>query len=167
MALQLETARIDPGITVVLVSGNMTFEESDALPAMVGALIERGVKRLILDLNDVQQIDSLGGVSLVRCFFAAREAKADVCVASPNRCVTQLFKSIQVDTLIQFFPTMTAAREHSLSHPRRERRRPSPRRVGLPSGSNPSAKGVSLNRERDRRVQRIRPCVHLPGVRKS
>jgi len=112
MSLQVETARIDPGITVVVVSGNMTFQESDAVPSTVVALLERGVKRLILDLNDVTQIDGIGGVSLVRCFFAAREAQADVCVATASCCVTQLFKSTQVDTLIPFLPTMAAAREY-------------------------------------------------------
>jgi anti-anti-sigma factor len=112
MGLQVETARIDPGITVVLVSGNMTYEESDAVPSMVLALLKRGVKRLILDLNDVKRIDGIGGVSLVRCFFAAREAKADVCVACASCCVTQLFKSTPVDALIPFLPTMVAAREH-------------------------------------------------------
>ena len=112
MALQVATARIDPGITVVRVSGNMTFEESDAVSSMITTLLERRVKRFILDLNDVTQIDGIGGVSLVRCIFAAREARADVCVASASRCVTHLFKSTQVGSLIPFFPTMTAAREY-------------------------------------------------------
>ena len=112
MALQVATARIDPGITVVVVSGDMTFGENDAVPSTIVALLEHGVRRLILDLNDVTQIDGLGGVSLVRCFFAAREAKADVCVACASCCVMNLFKSTQVDSLIPFFPTMTAAREY-------------------------------------------------------
>jgi hypothetical protein len=60
----------------------MTFEGTEELPALIVSLLERSVKRLILDL-DVQQIDNMEGVSLVRCFFAAREAKADVCVPAP------------------------------------------------------------------------------------
>ena len=78
MGLQLETARIEPDITVVRISGNLTFEQTDAVPSLIAALLDRGVKKIILDLNDVQQIDSAGGVSLVRCFFVAREADADV-----------------------------------------------------------------------------------------
>jgi hypothetical protein len=40
MALHLKTARIDRDITVVQVSGKMTFEASDALPTLIAALLE-------------------------------------------------------------------------------------------------------------------------------
>jgi anti-sigma B factor antagonist len=112
MGLQVETARIEPDITVVRISGNLTFEATDAVPSLIVALLDRGVKKLILDLNKVDQIDSVGGVSLVRCFFAAREREAGVCVACPGPSVTQLFTTTQIDSLIPFFPTMALARKH-------------------------------------------------------
>ena len=112
MALQLKTAEIDPGITVVRISGSMTFRWTDSIPTLIVSLLGRGVRRLILDLKDVDQIDSMGGVSLVRCCFAARDANARVCLAAASGCVTQLLKVAHVDTLIPSFPTMVEAREH-------------------------------------------------------
>jgi hypothetical protein len=44
MALQLKTAKIDLDITVLQVSGNMTFEASDAVPSLIAALLDGGAK---------------------------------------------------------------------------------------------------------------------------
>lgn len=111
MSLLLENTGIDTDIKVVRVSGNMTFEETDAFASLIRVLLNQGAKRIILDLSAVEQIDSLGGVSIIRCFFAAREAAAELYVAGAGPRVTQLFKTTQVDTLIPFFPTMSAAQE--------------------------------------------------------
>ena len=118
MALQMDTAKIDPDITVVRVSGSMTFEETDALLVFIRGLLDQGAKKLILDLSGVQQIDRVGGVSLVRCFFAARDAEAALCVACASQSVTQLFQTTHVNTLIPFFPTVAAACEHFSNPPR-------------------------------------------------
>lgn len=117
MALQLKTAKIDLDITVVQVSGNMTFEESDAVPSLIAALLSGGAKKLILDLSGVQQIDGIGGVALVRCFFAAREAEATVCVASASPAVMQLFTTKLVSGVAPFFPTIPAAYAHLSNRP--------------------------------------------------
>lgn len=53
MALQLETAKISPDLTVVRVSGHMTFEGTDAVPSLIVTLLDRGVRKLILDLDGV------------------------------------------------------------------------------------------------------------------
>ena len=118
MALQLETDKITPDITVVRVSGSMTFEEADTVLSLIVALLDRGVKKLIMDLSGVAHIDRVGGISLVRCFFAAREAKVDLCMAGASPCVTRLFQPTHVDSLIPFFATIAAAREHFSNAPR-------------------------------------------------
>lgn len=118
MALQLKTAKIDLDITVVQVSGKMTFEASDAVPTLIAALLDSGTKKLILELSGVDQIDSIGAVALVRCFFAAREAEAAVCLAGAGQSITQLFTTTLVNGVIPFFPTIPAAYEHFSNKPR-------------------------------------------------
>ena len=117
MALQLETAGIEPGITVVRVSGRLTFEETGALPFLVRVLLDVGEKKLILDLSGVERIDSLGGTSLIRCFFAAKEAGADLCVSGAPSAAMELFKTGHVDALISFLPNIAAACEHLSAKP--------------------------------------------------
>lgn len=111
MSLQAAIASVDPEITVVHVSGAMTLEEASALISLVQVLLDRGEKRIVLELGGIQTIDSLGGTSLIRCFFAAREAGAHLCVASASPVVTRLFRDTRLNTLIVFFPTLAAACE--------------------------------------------------------
>ena len=116
MDMQVETTKIPPDIAVVLVSGDMTFEETGAFGGTFGfatrALLARGAKKFILDLSGVERIDSVGGMTLVQCFFAARESDAGLCVACGSPSVTHLFETTQVCTLIPFFTTISAAAEH-------------------------------------------------------
>ena len=111
MSLHAEIARIDPDIAVVHVSGGMTSDDAGPLTSLVQVLLDRGEKKIILELAAVQTIDSLGGTSLIRCFFAARDAGAHLCVASASPAVMKLFRDTRVNTLIAFFPTLAAAGE--------------------------------------------------------
>jgi hypothetical protein len=72
---------------------------------------------------------SIGGVSLLRCFFAAGEAQADFWVACASRNVTPLLENTPVDTLVPFFPTIAAARDHFTVASKGERK-PTGQRVG-------------------------------------
>lgn len=118
MGLQADTRKIDPAVTVVQLSGNLTFEDTSILTSLIQVLLDRGEKKLVLELSGIKQIDSLGGASLIHCYFVAREAAAGLCVASASPTVEQLFKTTQVDTLIPFFPTVTAASEHFTGTPK-------------------------------------------------
>ena len=57
------------------------------------------------------RVDSVGGVTLVRCYFAAREAGGDLRLACPSPHVQRLFKSIQVERVIPLYSTVAAACE--------------------------------------------------------
>jgi anti-anti-sigma factor len=112
VGLQADTNKIEPDVTVVHLSGNLTFEDTNTVTSLIQVLLDRGEKKLVLELSGVERIDSLGGACLIHCFFAAREATAGLCIASASLTVEHLFKTIQVNTLIPFFPTITEARKH-------------------------------------------------------
>ena len=115
MSLHAEIARIDPDIAVVHVSGGMTSDDAGPLTSLVQVLLDRGEKKIILELAAVQTIDSLGGTSVIRCFFAARERGAHLCIAGASPAVETLFGDTRVNTLIAFLETLTAACEHLAS----------------------------------------------------
>ena len=73
MDLQIDVSKIEGDITVVRVSGQMTFKEANALESSIHALLDQGEPKIIVDLIGVEQLDNVGGLSLVRSFFAARE----------------------------------------------------------------------------------------------
>jgi anti-anti-sigma regulatory factor len=73
MTLQLQTAKVEPDITVVRLVGSLTAEpEGHALQLLVRDLVDRGVKKLILDLSRVEKIDSAAAQFVVQSFFSMR-----------------------------------------------------------------------------------------------
>jgi anti-anti-sigma factor len=112
VSLQAETTKVEPDIVVVHLSGIMTLGEIEELESFVHDLLDRGEKKLIFDLSGIRRIDSVGGMTMVRCFFAAKEAGGELRFASAGANVIRLFKSTHLDTLLPFDPTVAAACEH-------------------------------------------------------
>ena len=112
MGLKVQTSRIEPDIVVVHLSGSMTLDETEEVDSLISGLLQRGEKKLILELSGINRIDSVGGMELVRCFFASREAGACLRVAGASLSVARIFEITQVATLIQSYPSVDAACEH-------------------------------------------------------
>jgi anti-anti-sigma factor len=112
VSLQAEATKVEPDIVVVHLSGSMTLGETEELTSLVGDLLVRGEKKLIFDLSGIRQIDSVGGVTIVRCFFAAKEVGSQLRFASAGVNVIRFFQSTHLDTLLPFDPTVVAACEH-------------------------------------------------------
>ena len=103
------------GHRLLHLSGNMTKgPEPNSLGSLVRDRVERGDKKSIFDLSGVEPIGSVGGLALIRCFFAAREANAGICLAGASHAVERLFRATHLDTLVvPFFSNTAAASEHS------------------------------------------------------
>jgi anti-anti-sigma factor len=118
VSLQAKTTKVEPDIVVVQLSGNMTLGEIEELESLVHDLLDRSEKKLIFDLSGIRRIDSVGGMTIVRCFFAAKEAGGELRFASAGANVTRLFKSTRLDTVLPFDPTVAAACEHFIVGPK-------------------------------------------------
>jgi anti-sigma B factor antagonist len=110
MSLRVKASKVELDIAVLYLSGSLTIgPETDALEPHVRNLIGQGDKKIIFELSGVERIDSVGGVALVRCFFAAREAGGVLRLACPSPNVQRLFKGIQVENVIPLYSTVAAA----------------------------------------------------------
>ena len=113
MSLRVETSKVEPDIVVLQLSGSMTLGlETDALQRRILNLMSLGDKKLIFDLSGITRIDSAGGVALVRCFFAAREAGGGLRLAGASVSVQRLFNIIQVEAVIPLYASVAAACEN-------------------------------------------------------
>jgi anti-sigma B factor antagonist len=65
---------------------------------------------LVLDFSDVPYVDSAGIGALVQSFIARKKQGKRLLVVAPNETVTKLFKLTSVDTVLEVFPTLEAAR---------------------------------------------------------
>lgn len=98
------TVRESPGDVYVLeVRGRLTIgEPSDQLNDALQAVVKRGGRKVVVNLNNVPQIDSSGISSLVRVsIHLAREGGAVHLVCGPGR----VRDSLTVTRLIEAIPT--------------------------------------------------------------
>jgi len=113
MSLRVEASKVEPDIVVFRLHGSLTLgPETDALESSVRNLMGQGEKKVIFELSGVERIDSVGGVELLRCFFAARDDGGGLRLACPSISVQRLFRSIQVESLIPLYPNVAAACEN-------------------------------------------------------
>jgi anti-sigma B factor antagonist len=111
--LQVETARIEPDITVVRLIGRLiTRLEGHALEALVQELLSRGEKKLIFDLCGIEEIVSGACPFLMQCSFTARQAGGDLRLATANPRVIRLCGITRLDTMLPLYRTVASASEH-------------------------------------------------------
>ena len=91
------------GVTVVDLSGRITYgEETKALREQVKRLLAERKYRLVLNLRDVNFIDSSGAGTIVACFTSTRAVGGDLRLANANRYfrefleMTRLLKMLDV-----------------------------------------------------------------------
>ena len=113
MRLQVQTARIEPDVTVVRLIGRLiTRVEGQALEVLVQELLSRGEKKLILDLCGIEDIGSSACQFLMQCYFRSREGGGELRLATANPRVTRLCRITRLDVMLPFYRTVAAASEH-------------------------------------------------------
>ena len=87
--LKLETEKKDSE-TTVRATGRVTLETSATLENTLRDLTAEG-KRIVLDLTNVDYVDSAGLGALVSVYMHARRTKCDLEIANPKQRIRDLF----------------------------------------------------------------------------
>jgi anti-sigma B factor antagonist len=87
--LKLETEK-NNSETIVRATGRVTLETSATLESTLRDLIAEG-KRIVLDLTNVDYVDSAGLGALVSVYMHARRAKCGLEMANPKQRIRDLF----------------------------------------------------------------------------
>ncbi len=88
------------GVTIVDISGRIELgEESAALRDMVRGLLGEGRKQILLNLGDVNYIDSSGLGALVSSFTSARKQGGELKLLSLTDKVTDLMQITRLYTV--------------------------------------------------------------------
>jgi len=115
MALTIETAQIEPDITVLLLTGAITLgEDCESFEKRVSGLLRQGHKKLVVDLSSVNYIDSAGLGVLTLCSGSATQAGGALALAGASGIARRLFELTRVDTILPIYPTVEAA-AHALA----------------------------------------------------
>ena len=112
MSLQIEISRMEAGGVLVKLSGNITRWEDRFMDAQfMDDLLQRAAQKLIVDLFDVNQIDSSGIQVLYAWFSAVRKAGGDIRFVGANARVLRLIHVMRLDTILKFCSSIHHAAE--------------------------------------------------------
>jgi len=103
---------VKDGIGTIRVTGKlMGRPPTETLHKRVKVLIERGIPWIIVDLGDLEWMNSQGIGALMTCVTSARNAGGELVVARPGRRVNSIFMVSQVVKLFTIAPSIKVARE--------------------------------------------------------
>ena len=99
MALTIAYREVD-GVTVLDLSGRITLGEGSVqLRDAIRGLISKGTKNILLNLGDVNYIDSSGLGELVSAFTTAKNQQADVKLLNLTKKVHDLLQLTKLYTV--------------------------------------------------------------------
>ncbi|MCC6265801.1 MAG: STAS domain-containing protein [Bryobacterales bacterium] len=102
--------RISDGITIVSLSGKLIVGEATAaLKDLIKTLTDEGVRKLILDLAEVDYIDSSGLGTLVYCFSTFRKNGGTLKLMRLTRRNIELMLLTKLETVFEVFDQEQAA----------------------------------------------------------
>jgi anti-sigma B factor antagonist len=107
--MKIVTRLID-GVEVVKVSGRIELGEgSAAIREVVRDLLAKGRKKIVLDLADVDYIDSAGLGALVSAFTSVRNEGGDLKLVYLTQKVQDLLQMTKLYTVFDVYDDETAA----------------------------------------------------------
>lgn len=99
MELYIVTKEVD-GVTVLSLAGRVTLgAESSQLRSTIKELLTQGKKRLVLDLTQVNYIDSAGLGTLVAAYTSARNEGGDIRLANVTERFGELLNITKLVTI--------------------------------------------------------------------
>ena len=103
MALSISTRQLD-GVTILDLSGRITLGEGSVqLRDAIRDLISKGEKHILLNLGDVNYIDSSGLGELVSAFTTAKNQNADVKLLKLTKKVKDVLQVTKLYTVFDIY----------------------------------------------------------------
>jgi len=108
--LQIRQETIAPDIVVMHLSGRVSMgRPCQEIEAQIDDLIRQKSIKLILDLSEVQRVDSTGFGTIVMCAGKFKKAGGDFRVAGAKGIVEEIAHTSNLPTIIPFHPTVEDA----------------------------------------------------------
>ncbi|MFC5862981.1 STAS domain-containing protein [Acidicapsa dinghuensis] len=109
MALSISTRELD-GVTILDLSGRITLGEGSVqLRDAIRDLISKGVKHILLNLGDVNYIDSSGLGELVSAYTTAKNQNADVKLLNLTKKVKDVLQVTKLYTVFDIYDDEASA----------------------------------------------------------
>lgn len=103
------TTREESGRAVVEVSGEVDVHTAPALDEALSGLIEDGNYQLVVDLSNVDFLDSTGLGVLVKALKRVREHSGSLAVVATTERITKVFRITGLDSAISLHDDVATA----------------------------------------------------------
>jgi anti-anti-sigma factor len=101
MMLETEVFEIDPDITVVSCAGRFTLGTQLRLTeSMINTLLQKGVRKLVVDLTHTEIVDSAGLGVLMHLYGEVEQIGGKMRVSGANTHVANLFRMTHTDGIL-------------------------------------------------------------------
>src|SRR5215471_6747678 len=112
MILELEKKQAAPEITVLELRGRLLMgNDSRQVEWSINDLMKNGVKKVVLDLRELDAIDSTGVGILVMCNAKLQKTGAVMRMVVGDGIVESTLQMTHVDRIVKFYPTVEEASE--------------------------------------------------------
>ena len=97
------------GVTVLRVAGEVDVRSGPVLQARIAGLLDSGPHRLVVDLGDVNFLDSTGIAALIAGLNRARELGGSLTLACPQERLVQRLRLTGLDEVFVVYATVADA----------------------------------------------------------
>ncbi len=108
--MPVEAKLLESGVAVITISGRMALGgETERLDAAVKGMLQKDVKKFVLDITALDYVDSSGIGMLVSCLTNAKKAGGELKLAGANPRIKRIFSMTGVDTIMSMYGTLAEA----------------------------------------------------------
>ena len=110
MAFGAQTRNVEPGITVVEISGQLDLSNNLlAIESLIAKLMEEGVRKLVVDLTGITYIDSAGIGVLISFSRQMDGAGGRMRIAGAQGSVAKVLDTVHIERIVQIYPDVASA----------------------------------------------------------
>ena len=104
--------KIEDGIGILTLKGKlMGYPETDELHGEMKSFLGQKVDKIVIDLNGVSWINSMGIGALMRCLTTIRNAEGDLRLARMSEKARSVFVISQLISIYKIYETVEEAKE--------------------------------------------------------
>ncbi len=103
------TSRVSGDLVVIDLKGRVCLCSEDPLPAFVGALLDQGFLKFLVNLDEVPHIDSMGLGGIVRAYTTVMRKGGRLALVHVRPRMRHLLHTTKLDAVFEIFDAEDAA----------------------------------------------------------
>jgi anti-sigma B factor antagonist len=108
--MSVEAKQLESGVAVITISGRLALGgETERLDVAVKGLLEKNVKKFVLDITTLDYADSSGIGMLVSCLTNVKKAGGELKLVGANPRIKRILNMTGVDSILSIYDTLAQA----------------------------------------------------------